>query len=171
MFLFCFFSFIFSFYLVLFCFFLFFVFVSSLFVYSFTEKITALLNPTNWWEYHQVCECAWQRSQGLCLASHQEAWLDSGANVWPSGCHPVFWAKEQALGKWQMGWQDVLDPPSQNCQGANRLHFSAIFSNERNWGWTNGTISAWLWKAESVRLEEHHCHPEAWRDWLGDGCW
>ena len=40
--------------------------------------------------------------------------------------------KRQALGKWQMGWQDVLDPPSQNCQGANRLHFSAIVSNERN---------------------------------------
>ena len=51
MFLFCFFSFIFSFYLVLFCFFLFFVFVSSLFVYSFTEKITALLNPTNIYIY------------------------------------------------------------------------------------------------------------------------
>ena len=39
---------VFSFYLVLFwVVFLFFVFVSSLFVYSFTEKITALLNPTN----------------------------------------------------------------------------------------------------------------------------
>lgn len=89
MFLFCFLASFCSFYLVLFCFFLFVVFVSSLFVYSFTEKITALLNPTKfyWFYWKQIPNL----SVSHCSPSSSRC-LPIFSKVFSGHCPAVSWA-------------------------------------------------------------------------------